>query len=78
VNTEIGVWLAMAVLALIWANLALWRTRHALSRSRQCALMQGLPPSSSTLVPALLTPPLREPDLEHTAVIHPTSPVLTS
>jgi hypothetical protein len=32
---ELGVWLGIAMLALIWANLHLWRARRALSRLRQ-------------------------------------------
>lgn len=38
-NVEIGVWLGMAVIALICANLALWRARLSLSQSRQDALL---------------------------------------
>jgi hypothetical protein len=32
---ELGVWLGIAVLALIWANLHLWRARRLLSRPQQ-------------------------------------------
>ena len=32
---ELGVWLGIAVLALIWANLHLWRARRLLSRFQQ-------------------------------------------
>jgi hypothetical protein len=49
VNTEIVVWLAIAVLALVWANLSLLRARRALSRSRQESLLQEL---SSVSTPA--------------------------
>ena len=34
-GVELGVWLGIAMLALIWANLNLWRARRALSRLRQ-------------------------------------------
>jgi hypothetical protein len=34
-SLELGVWLGIAVLALIWANLHLWRARRLLSRFQQ-------------------------------------------
>ena len=34
-SVALGVWLGIATLALIWANLNLWRARRALSRFRQ-------------------------------------------
>jgi hypothetical protein len=34
-SVELGVWLGIAMLALIWANLHLWRARRALGRLRQ-------------------------------------------
>ena len=41
-NAEIGVWLGMAAVALIGANLGLWRARRALSQSRQDTLLQEI------------------------------------
>jgi len=34
-GVEFGVWIGIAVLALIWANLQLWHTRRVLKRLRQ-------------------------------------------
>jgi hypothetical protein len=34
-SLELGVWLGIAVLALIWANLHLWRARRLVSQLRQ-------------------------------------------
>lgn len=57
-TVELGVWLGIAVLALIWANLSLWRARRVLSRARQNNLVQEI----STLPPvALQSSPLSEP-----------------
>jgi hypothetical protein len=56
VNTEIGVWLGIAVLALVWANLGLWRARRVLSHSRHVALMQDITPLPyAVAMPAVVT-----------------------
>ena len=47
------VWLGIAVLALIWANLYLWRTRRVLNRLRQ---ELGVP--EGRLVPAATVTPM--------------------
>jgi hypothetical protein len=52
VNSEIAVWLGIAVLALVWANLGIWRARRVLSQSRQEALVQDI-----TLLPYAVTMP---------------------
>jgi hypothetical protein len=53
VNSEIAVWLGIAVLALVWANLGLWRARRVLSQSRQASLVQEI-----TLLPSAVAMPL--------------------
>jgi hypothetical protein len=65
VNTEIGVWLGIAVLALVWANLGLWRARRVLSQSRQDALVPEI-----TLLPYAVAMPA--------AVTEASSPALAS
>ena len=39
-SVELNVWLSLAILALVSAQILLWRTRHVLSNSRRDALMQ--------------------------------------
>jgi len=41
-NVEVGVWLGLAAIALVWAYLALWQARRSLSQSRQDALLQEI------------------------------------
>jgi hypothetical protein len=55
VNTEIAVWLGIAVLALIWANLGLWHARRVLGQSRQEALVPDLMLVPDAGVPAVVT-----------------------
>ena len=47
-NVALGVWLGIAVLALIWASLNLWRARRLLSQLRKDApVPEGRPVSSA-------------------------------
>ena len=39
-SVELNVWLALAVLVLVSAQILLWRTRRVLSRARRDALLQ--------------------------------------
>ena len=39
-SVELNVWLGLAVLAVVSAQILLWRTRRVLSRARQDALVQ--------------------------------------
>ena len=51
-SLELNIWLGLAVLALVSAQVLLWRTRHILGKARQEALVQdaGLAPVA-VLVP---------------------------
>jgi hypothetical protein len=50
-SVEFVVWLGIAVLALIWANLSLWRARRVLSDAHQDTDVQEI-----GLVPAVRVP----------------------
>ena len=50
-SVEFVVWLGIAVLALIWANLSLWRARRVLSDAHQDTDVQEI-----GLVPAVPVP----------------------
>lgn len=55
---EFSVWLGVAVVALIWANLLLWRTRHTLKQMRQDL---GVP--DGRLVPDAIAMPAEVPEM---------------
>jgi hypothetical protein len=54
---ELGVWLGIAVLALIWANLSLWHARRILSGSHQDADVQEVKLVPAVRVPSVVTQP---------------------
>lgn len=70
-NFEIGVWLGMAAIALIGANLALWRARRVLIQSRQDTLLQEI----TSMHDVVLMPPVAT---RSSAVPEAASPALAS
>jgi hypothetical protein len=48
-NLTFALWLGIALLALVWANLSLWRRRRALNRVRQSRIAASGTPVSSVV-----------------------------
>jgi hypothetical protein len=56
-SVEFVVWLGIAVLALIWANLSLWHARRILTDSHQHTDVQEVRLKSAVRVPSVVTQP---------------------
>ena len=57
-SVEFVVWLGIAVLTLIWANLSLWRARRVLSDSHQDTDVQEIGLVPGVRVPSVVTQPV--------------------
>jgi uncharacterized protein (DUF58 family) len=68
-TVEFVVWLGIALLALIWATLGLWRAHRVLSQSAQRSPVHEI----GFIPPAVLVP-----DLAPSAMTEQTSPALAS
>ena len=56
-SVEFVVWLGIAVLALIWANLSLWHARRVLSDSHQDTDVQEIGLAPTVPVPSAVAQP---------------------
>ena len=56
-SVEFVVWLGIAVLALIWANLSLWRARRILSDAHQNTDVQEIGLVPGVRVPSVVAQP---------------------
>jgi hypothetical protein len=56
-GVEFVVWLGIAVLALIWANLSLWHARRVLSDAHQNTDVQEIGLMPAVRVPSAVTQP---------------------